>query len=136
MRVYLDSSALLKRVIAESESEDLRAALRRHADERAVLLSSRLAAIEVSRAIRTRFDLGYVAAADFVDDAMSGIAEYPIGDEVVSLSQRLNPNRLRSLDAIHVASAMLLDADLLITYDDRMAEAGQQNGLRPAAPGR
>jgi uncharacterized protein len=71
-----------------------------------------------------------------VDDAMSGIAEYPVGDEVVSLGRRLNPDRLRSLDAIHVASAMLLDADLLITYDDRMAETGQRNGLRCAAPGR
>jgi uncharacterized protein len=83
-----------------------------------------------------RFETGYAAAADFVDDAMSGIAEHPIGDEVVSLSQRLNPDRLRSLDAIHVASAMLLDVDLMITYDDRMADAGQQNGLRCVAPGR
>lgn len=67
---------------------------------------------------------------------MSGVAEHPVVDEVVSLGQRLDPNRLRSLDAIHVASAMLLDADLLITYDDRMADAGQRNGLRCAAPGR
>lgn len=136
MRVYLDSSALLKRVIVESESEQLRVAVRAHVEARAVLLTSRLAAVEVSRAIRMRFGLGYAAAADFVDDAMSGVAEWPIGDEVMSLSQRLNPNRLRSLDAIHVASAMLLDSDVLITYDDRMADAGQRNGLRCAAPGR
>jgi uncharacterized protein len=136
MRVYVDSSALLKRVIEETESEQLRVALRGYVSESAVLLSSRLASVEVSRAIRMRFDIGYASAADFADDAMSGVAEYPVADEVVSLSQRLNPNRLRSLDAIHVASAMLLDADLLITYDDRVAEAGQQNGLRCAAPGR
>lgn len=136
MRVYLDSSALLKRVIEEPESKQLRVALLDYVDEHAVLLSSRLAAIEVSRAIRMRFDTGYASAADFVDDAMSGVAEHPIVDEVVSLSERLNPNRLRSLDAIHVASAMLLDVDLLITYDDRMADAGQLNGLRCAAPGR
>lgn len=136
MRVYVDSSALLKRVIAEPESEQLRVVLNGHAAEQAVLVSSRLASIEVSRALQVRFGTGYAAAADFVDDAMSGIAEYSIGDEVVSLSRRLNPNRLRTLDAIHVASAMLLDADLLITYDDRMADAGQQNGLRCAAPGR
>jgi predicted nucleic acid-binding protein len=69
-------------------------------------------------------------------DASRCSAEHPVGDEVVSLSQRLNPHRLRPLDAIHVASAMLLDADLLITYDDRMSDAGQHNGLRCAAPGR
>lgn len=136
MRVYLDSSALLKRVIEEVESEHLRIALRGHADEHSVLVSSRLASTEVSRAVRMRFDTGYAAAAELVDDAMSGVAEYPISDEVVSLGQRLNPNRLRSLDALHVASAMLLDADLLITYDDRMVDAGRQNGLRCAAPGR
>ena len=136
MRVYLDSGALLKRVIEEPESEQLRVALRGYADERAVLLSSRLASIEVSRAIRMRFDIGYASAADFADDAMSGVSEYPIEDGVVSLGQRLNPHRLRSLDTIHLASAMLLDADLLITYDDRMAVAGKHNGLRCAAPGR
>ena len=136
MRIYLDSSALLKRVFQEAESEHLRVALRGHADEHAALLSSRLASIEVGRAIRMRLDAGHAAAADIVDDAMSGVAEYPIADEAISLGQRLNPNRLRSLDAIHVASAMLLDADLLITYDDRMADAGLRNGLRCAAPGR
>lgn len=136
MRIYMDSSALLKRVIEEPESEHLRVVLRGHANEHAVLLSSRLASVEVSRAIRMRLGTGYATAADFVDDAMSGVAEYPVGDEIVSLSQRLNPDRLRTLDAIHVASAMLLDADLLITYDGRMADAAQQNGLRCAAPGR
>lgn len=136
MRVYLDSSALLKRVFVEPESERLRTALRDHVDDGAMLVSSRLASMEVSRAIRLRLDAGYAAAADFVDDAMSGVAEYPIGDEVVNLSQRLGPNRLRSLDAVHVASAMLLGADVVITYDDRMAEAGSPNGLRCVAPGR
>jgi predicted nucleic acid-binding protein len=136
MRVYLDSSALLKRVIDEPESEALAGVLRGHADESDLLLSSALAPIEVSRALRVRLDVGYAAAAEIVDDAMSGVAVQPIGDEVVSLSQRLNPHRLRSLDAIHVASAMLLDVDLMITYDDRMVAAGELNGLRCSAPGR
>lgn len=136
MRVYLDSSALLKRVIAEPESESLRVVLRGHADRRDVLVTSVLASIELSRAVRMRFDIGYGAAADFVDDALSGVAEYPISDEVISLGQRLNPNPLRSLGAIHVASAMLLDVDVLITYDDRMSAAGELNGLRCSVPGR
>lgn len=136
MRVYLDSSALLKRVIDEQESDRLRSAVRGHTDDGDVLLSSQLASVEVTRALRMRFDLGYAAASEYVDDAMSGVATQPIGDEVVSLGQRLNPNRLRSLDAIHVASAMLLDADLVITYDDRMIATGEVNGLRCVAPGR
>lgn len=135
MRVYLDSSALVKRVIDEPGSERLRAALRDHVDRRDLLVSSQLATIEVSRALRNRFDLSYAEAAGTVDDAMSGVAEYPVDDKVLILGRRLDPNRLRSLDAIHVASAILLDVDLLVTYDDRMANAGRQNGLRCTAPG-
>lgn len=134
MRVYLDPSALLKRVIDEPGSQRLRAALRDHVDRRDLLVSSQLAAIEVSRALRNRFDLSYAQAAGLVDDAMSGIAEYPIEDNVLIVGRRLDPNRLRSLEAIHLASAILLDVDLLITYDDRMANAGHQNGLRCTAP--
>jgi len=85
--------------------------------------------------VRQWFDIGYAASAEFVDDAMSGVAQHPVGDEGVSLSQRLNPNGLRPLDAIHVASAMLLDVDLLVTYHKRVADAGLLNGLRCAAPG-
>ncbi|MCT2583447.1 hypothetical protein [Actinophytocola gossypii] len=59
-----------------------------------------------------------------------------MADEVVNLGKRIDPNGPRSLDAIHVASAMLLDADLLITYDKRMMDAGEHNGLRCSAPGR
>ena len=136
MRIYLDSSALLKRVIHEPSSEQLRAELRAFVNAQATLMASQLASIEVSRAVRVRFGIGYAAAADIVDKAMSGVAQYPMEDEVVNLGKRIDPNALRSLDAIHVASAMLLDADLLITYDKRMADAGQHNGLRCSAPGR
>lgn len=136
MRVYLDSSALLKRVIDEPESEDVRAVLDHHVGEGDLLMSSQLAWIEVSRALRARFDFGYTVAADHVDDALSGVVEYPITDEVQILAERLNPNRLRSLDAIHVASAMLVGAHLLITYDDRMVDAAELNGMRCVAPGR
>lgn len=136
MRIYLDSSALLKRVIDEPESEDVRLLLDQHVADKNLLVSSQLAWIEVSRAIRRRFDLGYAVALDHLDDAMSGIVEYPITDEVQILAERLNPNMLRSLDAIHVASAMLAGTHLMVTYDDRMVDAAVLNGLRCVAPGR
>ncbi|MBO0875610.1 MAG: type II toxin-antitoxin system VapC family toxin [Pseudonocardia sp.] len=136
MRVYLDTSALLKRIIDERGSEQLRIALRQHVNDHARFVTSRLASVEISRGLRTRFDIGYTAAADYLNDALSGIAEHPLGDEVISLSRRLNPHKLRSQDAIHVASAILLDSDLLITYDDRMTDAAEHNGLRCSAPGR
>lgn len=136
MRVYLDSSAVLKRVIDEPESEDVRALLSHHVGEGDLLVSSQLTWIEVTRALRMRFDFPYPVAADHTDDALSGVVDYPLSDEVQILAERINPNRLRTLDAFHVASAMLVGAHLLITYDERMVEAAELNGLRCVAPGR
>ena len=136
MRVYLDSSALLKRVLVESESEALVQDLDSYAAGDALLVSSSLAWVEVSRALRNRLDSGFVAVAEHLEDAMNGIAEHPVEDEILGLSRRLNPNALRSLDALHLASALVLDTDIMLTYDDRLAQACEQNGLPTSAPGR
>jgi len=135
MIVYVDSSALIKRVVAEPESEGLDLALAGHVADQDVLVSSSLAWVEVERALRSivsadlRFDVGESARV-----AMSGIAERVIGADVVSLARRIEPPVLRTLDAIHLATAVLLDADLVITYDDRLAAAARRNSLDVAAP--
>jgi predicted nucleic acid-binding protein len=135
VRVYVDSSALIKRAIAEPESDALDAALSRHVDTDAALLSSSLAWVEVSRAIRTRLnDEDLDEVNDAMEVALSGIAERPMTAEVVSLARRIGPTVLRSLDAIHLATAVLLDADVIVTYDDRLADAARHNGLAVAAP--
>jgi predicted nucleic acid-binding protein len=135
VRVYLDSSALIKRSVAEPESDALDTALDRHVADEAALVSSSLAWVEVSRALRARLN---AADRDEVNDAievaLSGIAERPMTAEVVSLARRIDPTVLRSLDAIHLATAVLLDADVIVTYDDRLAEAARHNGLAVAAP--
>lgn len=135
MHVYLDSSALLKRVLEEAGSADLRAAIMGYTDQRALLVSSTLAWTEVGRALRNRFSAGYNEVSDGAEEALSGVAEHHFTSEVASLARRLNPNVLRSLDAIHLASAMLVDADVLLTYDTRLAAACAQNGLRCEMPG-
>jgi len=135
MNVYVDSSALIKRVVAEPESEGLDLALAGHVADQDVLVSSSLAWVEVERALRSivsadlRFDVGESARV-----AMSGIAERVIGADVVSLARRIEPPVLRTLDAIHLATAVLLDADLVITYDDRLTAAAHRNSLDVAAP--
>lgn len=134
MRVYLDSSALLKRVIAEEDSAALVAAVHAHYRRGDLLVSSSLAWVEVARALRTRDQRPLPAVSSDVDDALSGVAEHPIGPEVVALARRVNPDAMRSLDAIHTASAMLLDADLVVTYDGRLAAACAANGLAVSAP--
>lgn len=134
MRIYIDSSALIKRVVMETESEALIESLDRHHRADDLLVSSSLAWVEVSRALRTRADQGLASIAPEVDAAMSGIAEQVVSDQVISLARRLNPHRLRSLDAMHLASALLIDADEVITYDDRLASACAENGLVNMAP--
>ena len=135
MKVYVDSSALIKRAVAEAESEAVEEALAQHVDAEDALVSSTLAWIEISRALRARLDgEDHDVVTEAIDDALSGIAERPITADVVSLARRIEPNVLRSLDAIHLATAVLLDADTVLTYDDRLAEAARHNGLTVSEP--
>lgn len=137
MRVYVDSSALLKRVFAETESEALTSALRVHVAEGSVLVSSALAWVEVSRALRAYPDSrGPMEVASLADTALSGVLEKPMSGEVVALARRLAPPVLRTLDAIHLASALLIDADVLVAYDQRLLEAAATNGISTSSPGR
>jgi uncharacterized protein len=135
----MDSSALIKRVVEETESNALDAALERYISEDAVIVSSSLAIIEVSRALRSLLDSGGYEEHDVIDAidvALSGVAERPITEDVVSLARRIAPPTLRTLDAIHLATALLLDVDLIVTYDDRLSGACRHHGLASAAPGK
>jgi predicted nucleic acid-binding protein len=60
-----------------------------------------------------------------------------VGSTVFEEAGRLDPSGLRSLDAIHLASALDLGDDLegLVTYDDRLAEAAEANGVAAVSPG-
>lgn len=135
MRLYVDSSALIKRVVVADESGELIDFLDAHHSRDDLLASSSLAWVEVTRAVRSRVRSATSAAAA-VDDAMSGIDERPIAADVVSLARRIEPPVLRSPDAIHLASAVLVDADVVVTYDDRLADACRRNALAVASPGR
>ncbi|MCO5312194.1 MAG: type II toxin-antitoxin system VapC family toxin [Microthrixaceae bacterium] len=143
MRIYADSSALIKRVVEEAESDALLAALDDHIasdiTNDTVVVSSSLAWIEVSRALSSLSDSGANSREQLVDAfevALSGVAERPITADVVSLARRVAPPVLRTLDAIHLATAILLDVDVVLTYDDRLADACRHNGLAVSTPGR
>lgn len=125
---YVDSSALVKLVIPEPESAPLRGALagwERH-------VSSALARVEVVRAC-VRVDPGARSIAEQVVRALDLIA---VEDDLLDEAARLDPAGLRSLDAIHVASARLLGDSLgvAITYDERMLHALTEAGIPTASP--
>jgi len=125
---YLDSSAIVKLVVAEPESS----ALRRYVTRRAPLVSSALSRVEVARAL---LPLGG-EVLERGEDVLSRIDLIRISDRILHDAGRLQPPALRSLDAIHLATARLLGADLerLLTYDQRMARAATAAGLPVSAP--
>jgi hypothetical protein len=135
MHVYVDSSALVKRVVAEKESAELLSFLDAHYQRDDLLATSSLGMAEVSRVVLARAR-SPIAAGDLIDEAMSGINERPMTAEVLSVARRVEPLILRTLDAIHLATAVLIDADVVVTYDDRLADACRRNSLAVAAPGR
>ena len=135
MLIYADSSALLKRVLAEAESTAIDAVTRTAVQAGHVIASSSLAWIEVSRALRSRLDtVDPRLIARLSDNALSGVQEAPITPEVTGVARRIGPPTLRSLDAIHLATATLLEADEVWAYDRRMLDAADGLGLVTVSP--
>lgn len=129
MAYYLDTSALVKLVVAERETTALRSwALA----EGRVLVSSDLARTELVRAVRrVRGDLA-VRAREVLDSITLIRMTAAVFDE----AGRLEPLSLRSLDAAHLAAALSLGDDLegCVTYDAKLAEACKLQGVAVAAP--
>lgn len=125
---YLDASAIVKLAIDEPESAALRWYLRR----RRPLVSSALARTEVIRALLDEGEEG-IARGGAVLSRMELVR---LNDRVLNAAGVLVPPDLRSLDAIHLATAQQLGAGIaqVITYDDRMASAARGLGLKVATP--
>jgi predicted nucleic acid-binding protein len=126
--VYVDSSALVKLVVDEPESDALRRFLRR----RRPMVSSALARTEVLRALLDEGDIALARGRAM----LLGVDLIRIGDRVLSFAGSLLPATVRSLDAIHIATARLLGDELgcLVSYDERMIDAATSLGLRTASP--
>lgn len=131
-RVYLDSSAIVKLAVEEVGSIELRAYL--HGCDR---WSSELALAEVSRALIDD-DLNSPErarrAATFV---LSRFGLIGLDRPTLMLAGRLPGSGLRTLDALHVASALRFGHTLraFVTYDARQAVAASRAGLNVVGPG-
>jgi uncharacterized protein len=125
---YLDTSAIVKLAVAEPES----AALRRYLRRREPYVSSALARAEAARAM---LPLGQIAQRR-ADAVLAAIDLVRINDTILRTAGSLAPGELRTLDAIHLATARQLGEDLarLVTYDTRMQEAAHLLGLEVVAP--
>jgi predicted nucleic acid-binding protein len=132
--IYLDSSAIVKMIRPEAESRDLVEWLNRR-NEPAV--TSVLAEVEVPRALR-RSSPAHLAAMPAV---LARISRIEMDAAVRATAGAYVTDALRSLDAVHLATAEVLVAagktvSAFVTYDTRQAGAVEPTGIRVEIPGR
>ena len=130
MSVYVDSSALVKLIVREPETD----ALRDYLSVAGPLATSILSSVEVPRAVaRVVPDGGATVSA--VLGAMTIIT---LDSPIAARAANLGPAGLRTLDAIHLATALELTGELtaFVCYDDRLAAAARTLGLPVATPTR
>ncbi len=129
MAWYIDTSALVKLVSVERETAAIHEWVAANSPE---LVSSQLMQTELLRAVgRSR-----AAAESSIVDGLDAIDLLPATAAIFESAGRLSPTDLRSLDAIHLATALDLadDCDGIITYDTRLTEASHAHGLTVLAP--
>ena len=128
---YVDSSALVKLATHETESDALRKAIGGFE----VRFTSRVAEVEVARALLRR---GAASAQrlEHVGVVLQGLIVVELEESIASLAGTVGPPTLRSLDAIHLASALAARDELaaFVTYDRRLADAARAAGLNVVAP--
>ncbi len=142
---YLDASAWVKRYYVEPGSERVRALF----EQGAVLASASLGLVEVASTLARKEKAGDIARSR-LDQALRDLrqdwqqfAKVYLTDEVLTDAFRVaRANALRGSDAVHLASALLVKADLpepedtmvLVTSDHELREAGQGSGLHVVDP--
>lgn len=129
--IYLDTSAFVKLIWSERETPALQAFLAER--QELLLVSSSLLLVEARRAV-LREDAAQLPRADLL---LTRIGQVSVTRAVLEAASRLPDPAVRSLDAIHVATALQLrpDLDALVSYDRRLTAAAEQQGLPVAVPG-
>ncbi len=128
--VYLDSSALVKLVVSEPESTALMEFLRGQPER----LSSAVALTEVPRALR-RGGFG-TRERRRARELLARVALVDPDRRILATAATLDPPTLRTLDAIHLATALAVREELaaLVTYDRRLRTAAERAHLDVVAP--
>jgi uncharacterized protein len=129
--VYLDSSAIVKLIVVERETDALYSTLAAWPDR----VSSALARVELHRTLwRVRAPRSIRARAEAV---LAGLVLVRLDDPVLARAVSFRSASLRALDAIHLATALSLgdDPGAFITYDARLADAARKQRLNVQHPG-
>jgi uncharacterized protein len=127
---YADTSAAIKLLAEETDSRAFAAFYDAHAD--AEWVSSALLQVEVARAV-ARVMPALLPEARNLLLAFSYVA---IDDDIIDGAMNEPDRGLRSLDAIHLATARIFapELDAIATYDDRLIKAANDAGLATVSP--
>lgn len=124
---YLDTSAALKLLVEEEESEALARAIDGASPD---LVGCWLLDTELRRAAQRETALTQEGVSDFLD----GVDLYEVPASLLREAGLLPGAGLRSLDALHLAAAVRIGVDHLVTYDARMSESARALGVSVIAP--
>jgi predicted nucleic acid-binding protein len=125
---YADSSALVKLVIEEPESD----ALERHLRDCPAVATSRIALVEVGRATALANPSSEVREETAL--LLDSCILIDVTDALLRAAARLASRSVRTLDALHLASALRVEADELVAYDQRLLAAATARGLSVDSP--
>lgn len=128
--IYVDTSALFKLLWVEQGSAEMA----HFVSDRTDLTSSSMLVVEMRRGT-ARADASALPRAD---ELLARVALVSVSDALLDSASRLPDPRLRSLDAIHLATALMLveELEVLLSDDDRLLDAAAAHDLPVAAPGR
>ncbi|WP_042403170.1 type II toxin-antitoxin system VapC family toxin [Streptacidiphilus carbonis] len=131
---YLDACVLLKLVQSEPETPALRK-WRADLGSDAYFVTSQLAGVEIARTFR-RAGADRQRVPFLVSNALKGIDQILIDDEVLTRAAAFEIQKLGTLDAIHLATAqpLLAELDGFLTYDKELTAAAKDIGLTHLAP--
>lgn len=124
---YLDTSAALKLLVEEDESEALARAIDGASPD---LVGCWLLDTELRRAAQRDTALTQEGVSDFLD----GVDLYEVPASLFREAGLLPGANLRSLDALHLAAAVRIGVEYLVTYDARMSESARALGVSVIAP--
>ena len=129
MRCYLDSSALAKLVLRERETTSLREYLKKST----MRLTSAISEVELRRAAVRASANADVAARR----VLSVVTQVEVTRDVLRGAATVIPTTLKSLDALHLATALLVasDLDVFVTYDSQLGAAAATAGFVVVQPG-
>jgi predicted nucleic acid-binding protein len=126
--LYVDTSALGRVLHLQPEKPEIERVLVQFPGR----VSSRLLGVELRRlALRDQLE---TRAEELLED----IAFVPLDDAVLAAAERMEPRRVATLDAIHLATAVRLagdrEIDAILTYDLRLAEGAHHHGIAVLSP--